>query len=56
MKYIEMLIPLIGLFCVLVVTCSIAILAYSKYLETERVNWHEKEIIEQECKNMGFKR
>jgi hypothetical protein len=56
MKYIEMIFPLIGLACVVIVTASIALLSYVKYLELDKIKWHEKEIIEQECKNMGFMR
>jgi energy-converting hydrogenase Eha subunit H len=56
MKYIEMLFPLIGLACVLIVTCSIALISYTKYLETKRIEWQNKELIIQECKAMGMRK
>ena len=56
MKYIEMIIPLIGLACVLIITCSIALISYTKFLETKRIEWQNKELIVQECRNMGMKK
>lgn len=56
MRYLELIIPLIGLACVVIITASIALLSYVKYLELDKIKWHEKEIIIQECKNMGFKK
>lgn len=56
MKLIELIAPLVGLTCIVIITASIALLSYVKYLELDKIKWHEKEIITQECKNMGFKR
>jgi hypothetical protein len=55
MRYLELIIPLIGLACVIIITVSITLLSYSRYLEAKRIEWQNKELIIQECKNMGMK-
>lgn len=54
MRYLELIIPLIGLACVIIITASITLLSYSRYLEAKRIEWQNKELIIEECKNMGF--
>lgn len=56
MRYLELIIPLIGLICVVIITASITLLSYSRYLEAKRIEWQNKELIIEECKAMGFKK
>jgi hypothetical protein len=54
MRYLELIIPLIGLVCIVIITASITLLSYSRYLEAKRIEWQNKELIIEECKAMGF--